>query len=258
MTWLHGSPIVSRQARPRGRFHTFHRSRSVLLRGLVCIFHLGHRGTNVRLRFSRSGDGLSERSKSWLAYLWEPHNEHRAVADRLLIAIDVEMFGGNNLPFLFMRTVLLLIMLLSLAWEIQSSNLSSSVKLTVGSLSIFALLPANLVVMYSMPLMGGFVQTSTFAVFSLLLWDKTSTLKRALSLVAAFMAGLGVAGGLFIWPVLAFSAWRCGSRPTQLVIVVCAGILMWAVYLHGLPTHAGLLSFDLRRAVELADSPFDF
>lgn len=195
----------------------------------------------------------SERPAGRLAYLWTPHSEHRIAAERLLLGIDIEWFGGTGLPFVVVRTALVLILSLGLAWQIYHSIASQLVKATALSLLVFALLPAHLVVMCTMPVMGGFVHTGSFAVFALLLWDNDSTPKRAAALAAAAIAGLGLAGGLFTWPALAFVAWRSGARVAWLAVIGVAGLLMWTIYLKGLPSHPGMLALDLQRVVAMAD-----
>jgi hypothetical protein len=49
-----------------------------------------------------------ERSKdNWLGYLWTPHNEHRMIFSRILLAIDVEWFGDQGEAFAVSGFVLL-------------------------------------------------------------------------------------------------------------------------------------------------------
>lgn len=86
-----------------------------------------------------------ERPADWLAYLWAPHNEHRIAADRLLLGIDIEWFGGTGLPFVVVRTGLLLAVILGLAWRIWRGLASPLLKKAGLCLLVFALLPANLV-----------------------------------------------------------------------------------------------------------------
>ncbi|HEY8336722.1 MAG TPA: hypothetical protein VIQ05_23260 [Tardiphaga sp.] len=195
------------------------------------------------------GDGPGD----WPAYLWAPHNEHRIAADRLLIGIDIGLFRGTGLPFVIVRTILLLAMVSGIARQIWRSNIAPPFRTIAIALLVFTLLPANLVVMCSMPLMGGFVHSTTFAVFALLLWDNDSRLRQVAALIAALVAGFGVAGGLFVWPVLVFFAWRSGARSVQITLLAIAGVAMWAVYLRGLLPHDGLLSLAPSRLLAMLD-----
>jgi hypothetical protein len=147
------------------------------------------------------------------------------------------------------RTGLLLAVILGLALRIWRGLASPLLKKAGLCLLVFTLLPANLVVMCTMPVMGGFVHTCTFAVFALLLSDNDSLTKRA----AAVIAGFGVAGGLFIWPVLAFTAWRSGARRAWLAVIGGVGLVIWAAYLRGLPSQPGLLALDLSRMIAMLD-----
>lgn len=194
-----------------------------------------------------------ERPADGLAYLWAPHNEHRIAADRLLLGIDIEWFGGTGLPFVVVRTGLLLAVIVGLAGQIWCEPASPLLKSIALCFLVFALLPANLVVMCAMPVMGGFVHTCSFAVFALLLWDNDSLVKRTAALAAAAIAGFGVAGGLFVWPVLAFSAWRSGARGAWLAVIGGVGLVMWVVYLRDLPSHPGLVALDLPRMIAMLD-----
>jgi hypothetical protein len=195
------------------------------------------------------GDGPND----WLNYLWTPHNEHRIAADRLLVAADIELFGGVGIPFVVVRSALLMTMVIALASDVWRTEWLSSQKAPVISFLIFALLPANIVVMCSMPLMGGFIHTCTFAVFALLLWDNHSFARQSGAVAAAFLAAFGVAGGLFIWPVLTYFIWRNGGSAFATAIVMCLGLAVSLLYMNGLATHPGILDFDGDRLIATAD-----
>jgi hypothetical protein len=68
-----------------------------------------------------------ERSKDgWLGYLWTPHNEHRMVFSRFLLALDIKWFGDQGEAFAVSGFVLLLGMVATICWEILKSDLSIS------------------------------------------------------------------------------------------------------------------------------------
>lgn len=195
------------------------------------------------------GDG----PRDWIAYLWAPHNEHRIAADRLLIAIDIGWFGGTGLPFTVVRTALWLGMTAGLMRQVARMPLAPGARIALIAGLAFALLPSSLVVLCSMPLMGGFIHSCACTVFALLLWDNHNRWRQGAALASAAVAGLGVAGGLFAWPVLLFAIWRGGGSARLLLTVCVIGLIVCGVYLHGLPAHARSQSFSPARLIASID-----
>jgi len=185
-----------------------------------------------------------ERSKDgdWLGYLWTPHNEHRMVFSRILLALDVKWFGDQGETFAASGFVLLLGMAASICWKILKSDLSISPKLTAIPIAVLLLTPANTVITVGMQTMGGFLQTSSLGLFSLVLLDGAadqdpySRYRRAGAIACACLAGFGDSGGLLIWPALMWSAWKGGLRWCWIVGIACVGTLFIAVYLWNLPS----------------------
>lgn len=185
-----------------------------------------------------------ERSKDgdWLGYLWTPHNEHRMVFSRILLALDVKWFGDQGETFAASGFVLLLGMAASICWKILKSDLSISPKLTAIPIAVLLLTPANTVITVGMQTMGGFLQTSSLGLFSLVLLDGAadqdpySRYRRAAAIACACLAGFGDSGGLLIWPALMWSAWKGGLRWCWIVGIACVGTLFIAVYLWNLPS----------------------
>ena len=128
-----------------------------------------------------------ERSKDgdWLGYLWTPHNEHRMVFSRILLALDVKWFGDQGETFAASGFVLLLGMAASICWKILKSDLSISPKLTAIPIAVLLLTPANTVITVGMQTMGGFLQTSSLGLFSLVLRAGPGNLHRTISGVSA-------------------------------------------------------------------------
>jgi len=186
----------------------------------------------------------AERSKDgdWLGYLWTPHNEHRMVFSRILLALDVKWFGDQGETFAASGFVLLLGMAASICWKILKSDLSISPKLTAIPIAVLLLTPANTVITVGMQTMGGFLQTSSLGLFSLVLLDGAadrdpySRYRRAGAIACACLAGFGDSGGLLIWPALMWSAWKGGLRWCWIVGIACVGTLFIAVYLWNLPS----------------------
>ena len=140
-----------------------------------------------------------ERSKNgdWLGYLWTPHNEHRMVFSRILLALDVKWLGDQGAAFAASGFVLLLGMAVTICWKILKSDFSISWELTVIPIAVLLLTPANTVVMIGMQTIGGFLQASSFGVFSLVLLDGAtkqdhfSKYRRTIAIVCACLAAFG-------------------------------------------------------------------
>lgn len=184
-----------------------------------------------------------ERSEiDWLGYLWTPHNEHRMVFSRLLLALDVKRFGNQGEAFAASGFVLLLGMGATICWKIMKSSLSISWKLTAFPIAILLLTPANIVVMIGMQTMGAFLQTSSFGFFALALLDGAddqdpfSKYRRSAAIACGCLAAFGDSGGLLIWPALMWSAWKGGLRWCWIAGIACAASIFIAVYLWHLPS----------------------
>ena len=202
-----------------------------------------------------------ERSKDgdWLGYLWTPHNEHRMVFSRILLALDVKWFGDQGETFAASGFVLLLGMAASICWKILKSDLSISPKLTAIPIAVLLLTPANTVITVGMQTMGGFLQTSSLGLFSLVLLDGAadqdpySRYRRAAAIACACLAGFGDSGGLLIWPALMWSAWKGGLRWCWIVGIACVGTLFIAVYLWNLPSPPVSRFMDFDRLIRSFD-----
>jgi hypothetical protein len=202
-----------------------------------------------------------ERSKDghWLGYLWTPHNEHRMVFSRILLALDVKWFGNEGEAFASSGFLLLLGIAGTICWKILKSDLSISWKLTAIPIAVLLLTPANTVVMIGMQTMGGFLQASSFGVFALALLDGEadqdhfSKYRRTTAIVCACLAAFGDSGGLLIWPALMWSAWKGGLRWGWIAGIACVGALFVVVYLWNLPSPPVSKSMDFSHVVRSFD-----
>ena len=146
--------------------------------------------------------GVHARDGDWLGYFWAPHNEHRIVFSRALLALDVRWFGGSGTAFVLSGLLLFVAMIVALSREIMKSNLSVEWKLSAIPLSILTLMPTHEVVTLGMPAMSVYLQTSAFAMLALAMFgapadnDDFLQLPRMLAIAAACFAAFGVSAGL--------------------------------------------------------------
>jgi hypothetical protein len=131
-----------------------------------------------------------QHSGDWAGYLWMPHNEHRVVWSRALLAIDLQWFGSAGPAFLVFGSVLLAVVVTLLVREIVETSSSHTAKLVAASAVVVCLLPSTIATMCSMPAMQVFLHQAAFA---------------ALAIVAA--ARGGHAGIMLSWPPLSARGW---------------------------------------------------
>jgi hypothetical protein len=186
----------------------------------------------------------------WLAYLWTPHNEHRIVLARIILALDVRWFGGRGTLFFVSGLLLLLASVAAVTNEIAKSDLAPSWRTVAIPLAILLMVPAHLGITLGMPAMSQYVQTSSFAIFSLVLLDgaadasRFANFRRSMALVTACIAAFGVSAGLVIWPVLLWTAWRGQLRWTWIAVIGSVGSVFAVLYLWKLPLNTVQRSFD--------------
>jgi len=203
--------------------------------------------------------GDEMRDHDWLGYLWAAHNEHRIVLSRILLAADVRWFGGHGTAFAVSGFILLIVMIGGLCREIWKSNLSRSWAAVAIPGVVIVATPVATVITIGVPVLGCFLQTSAFAVFALVLLDGAheqshlSGWRRVGALIVACLAAFGLAGGLLIWPVLMWAAWRGNLGWRWVGTIAGVGAALIAVYLHGLPVSAESSSLSVGQLAERFD-----
>jgi hypothetical protein len=184
---------------------------------------------------SRAGDIFS--------YFWQPHNEHRVVLARILVALDLKWFDRIGPSFVLSGLLLVIAMAVTICREIVNSPLPTSWKRAAVSISVLLVTPANIVVLVTGPNICGELQTCTFAVFSLVLLDgsgkrgRLANFRRLAAVLAACVTAFGVSAGLLIWPPMIWSAWRSRLPWAWVAGIAGAGVLFIAAYTWHLPAH---------------------
>jgi hypothetical protein len=185
------------------------------------------------------------RSGEFLRYLWSQYGgtEHRQVWMRLLTAIDIGVFHGVAYPFMVFASACLLSMPLLMGREILRAGLQPMLGLTGAWLALLLVLTTVNVVDCSLPIEGIYPQTAAFAVLSFILFNgsgadrRMAFWQRLAGMAAAAGAGLASAGGLIVWPILVWSAWRSAAGWRWMAGTALAGALFTAAYLHGIAFH---------------------
>jgi hypothetical protein len=195
----------------------------------------------------------------WWNYLWLPHNEHRIVWSRLLLIADIEWFGGTTLAFLLVNTACLLVVIAALVREVMASDLAPAVRVTMALMVVLLLATSFNAIYCSVPMMDVFLHTCTFMVLALVLWDgegdgaRHPIARRVLALLAGIVAAFGVSGGILVWPLLLWAAWRGGLRWGWIVAPCLIGAGLAAVYLPGMDRPSVVTDFDPTTLLRMAD-----
>ena len=162
-----------------------------------------------------------------VGYLLQPHNGHILAWSRALTIIDVDLTGGTGLPFLVFDSALFAALTICLVVAVLQTKLPAAIKMLSIAATVVLTTKSELTVLCSMPGMGVFVHAAAFTTFAILVADRSPILAG----IFACAAALGSAGGLLVWPVVIWSAWRAGMATRQLTILAVAGAVFCATYL---------------------------
>jgi hypothetical protein len=206
-----------------------------------------------------------QESGNWLHYLLEPHNYHRLIWFRLLLALDLSLFKGSGLPFL----VVALACHAAVAWllirEIRRTP-AQAMRLPAIAVILMLLLSTGVVVDLSVPANTPYVHTLFFAVLAIVLAEPLAGDSRRRTGVRRFLALLCVCGaafsnavGLVLWPVLACMAWRGGRADRGwLAQVLVVATVFTSAYLYGQGGEAEAAPLTLASLMKSADYFFTF
>lgn len=178
----------------------------------------------------------------WLSYLLTPHNQHRLVWTLALQALDLEAFGGSNIPLVATGVVGLAVMTWLLAREAASAA-GPALKFPAVALAAMLMLNAANLMDAGLPIYVASVHGAVFATAAILLAERAPSRsapgwRRAGALACAVAAGLGNAAALAVWPVLAWSALRRRDWIWLATVGLCGGAFV-VFYLHGQATAQG-------------------
>jgi hypothetical protein len=146
----------------------------------------------------------------WGLYLLGPHNLHRQPWTFGLIALDIQLFGGTNLPLILSGALAVGLMAWLLA-QAAADAAPNGLALPAGVLAAgLALMPGN-VLDAATPICADYTHGAVLAVLALVLGEGAGPglgWRRLAALAAAVAAGLGDAVALAVWPALAIGAAR--------------------------------------------------
>lgn len=181
-----------------------------------------------------------------LAYLWAPHNEHHIPLIRILTALDMSAFRGNEVVFVLVATISLLAAAALIFLELRRDR---SLVASPGSLAVVGamlVLTATAALDCALPVFGSYPMTLFFVVAALILFDgetertRITNAKRGLALFTAVLAALANGVGLIVWPALLWTAWRGAAARSWLFAIAAVGAGYFFIYTRGVtPVGAG-------------------
>lgn len=197
--------------------------------------------------------------------LLEPHTVHRLPFYRLLLALDIQAFGGSGLPFVAVAA-LCLVGLAALLLREAAASADGMVKLVVLVLSLRFLLSSTNAANLSVPANTPAMHAIFFAVLAVVLAERAERLspgpigwRRVGALASAVAAAFSNAVGLVLLPLLAFKAWRGGKADRLwLALVLAFGLAFGLAYLAGQHGAGGANAFDAGAALKALDYFFAY
>ena len=181
-------------------------------------------------------DGESPRSLSWL---WSQQNEHRILFPRLLIWLDVSLFGARNISlFLFTFAVQTAHWLLWIFAIRRWGPADRGLRWTIAGIFGYCLFCPNQIENFVWAFQFSFLLTfflATLAFVSVLLAEEVKAPKHlvGVEIAASVLAVCNIAAGLLIWPFLiALSFLRKASRRVLIVLMLVA-IASYIAYFAG-------------------------
>ncbi len=172
-------------------------------------------------------------------YLLAPHNFHRIVWTFLALDLDIRLFGAVGVLPIAVALACLAVTAAILA-SVAADAAGTGFRLVGGGLAAALSTMGCHILDVSLHITTPYLHGLVFGVAAIALGEPAATSaaglgRRAAALVCAAAAGLGIAGGLAVWLVLAFGAWRRRDWP-WLMTVAAAGAVFCALYASGQPT----------------------
>lgn len=191
-----------------------------------------------------------------IEYLLHPHNFHRIVWLRSLIALDVGLFHGTGLPFVAVAVACLTCTAALLVIEVRRVAERLALPLSVLA-AMLVFLTAN-AAGAGVPANTPHVHTAFFSLFALTTaasaGDHRNWLRWILAIAWSAAACFSLAAGLVLWPILLLMAWRSKASLATITFIGVASAAFCVAYLAGQPVAAPLQQTldaqDLVKSVE--------
>jgi hypothetical protein len=191
-------------------------------------------------------DGESPRSLAWL---WSQQNEHRILFPRLLVWLDLSVFGARNISlFLFTFAVQLAHWLLWIFAIRRWGPTGQGLHWTLVGLFGYCLFCPNQIENFVWAFQFLFLLTfflATLAFVCALLLDEVKARGRLMSIeiAAPLLALCSLAAGLLIWPFLIALSYLRKTNRRMLTLLLVVAVVSYVAYFAGYqrpPYHSSL------------------
>jgi hypothetical protein len=195
----------------------------------------------------------------WWGYLWIDHNGHRLMWSRLLMIATLRWPGGSVMPFILFGVACFAVMIGAILMEVGAADLPAAPRLVIMLLVVLLLATSFNAIDCGAPQLGVYLHTCAFVVLALVLWDgkgeggRYANARRIGAILAAILAAFGVSGGLLMWPVLCWAAWRSRLGWRWIAILFLVGVPFGLVYMHGVKPTELISTFDGGTMLRIGD-----
>ena len=195
----------------------------------------------------------------WWGYLWIDHNGHRLMWSRLLMIATLRWPGGSVMPFILFGIACFAGMIGTILLEVSRADLPAAPRLVIMLLVVLLLATSFNGIDCGAPQLGVYLHTCAFAILAVVLWDgkgeggRYVLVRRSGAILAAILAAFGVSGGLLIWPVLCWAAWRGGLGWRGIGVLFLVGVPFGLFYMHGVEPTSLVSTFDGATLLRIAD-----
>jgi hypothetical protein len=174
-----------------------------------------------------------------LAWLWSQHNEHRIAITRLLIWLDLFVFGGTNKSLFIEIFLVQLLHWAAIAWVVERwTSFDPCVRRTLQGLFAFCLFHPNQYENFTWAFQISFVlpfAITTLALLAISFYDRLQWRLAAAVFIALapLLAALNMAGGMLAGPVLLLLGAAKRLHPGLLAVIGAAFTIAGVAYLWG-------------------------
>jgi hypothetical protein len=178
---------------------------------------------------------------------------------RLLMIATLRWPGGSVMPFILFGIACFAVMIGAIVLEVRGADLPAAPRLVIMLLIVLLLATTFNGIDCGAPQLGVYLHTCAFVILALVLWDgkgeggRHAPVRRIGAMAAGILAAFGVNGGLLIWPVLCWAAWRGALGWRWIAALFFVGVPFGLFYIHGVKPTVLVSTFDGGTLLRIVD-----
>lgn len=194
-------------------------------------------------------------------YLLQPHNFHRLVGLRVLIAFDVCLFRGTGVPLVAAAAVCQAGTAFLLMKEVR--RVAGALGLPLAALAVMLTYLTAFAGDVSQPVNTAYIPTTFFSLLALAAaatadGGRGDWRAWAAAIGWAVAASLSLAVALVLWPILVLMAWRATSSWKTVGVVAVSGGAFCLAYMAGQTAAAPFQAHDPKAFLKMAEYFFAY